>query len=102
VRLQRVSTKGKGCNVASEIAQNSAPNRTKKVHRSYRIRDRLFLKLKRKSRNLTQSDLAAFIGVSRSAVTHWESGANPCIEPIYAERIATLLDEPLKALFSRD
>lgn len=88
--------------MASDITQNSAPKRTRKTHRSYRIRDRLFLRLKRKSRNLTQSDLAAFIGVSRSAVTHWESGANPHIEPVYAERIAILLDEPLKALFSRD
>lgn len=88
--------------MATDIDQNSGSKRTKGLHRSYRIRDRLFLRLKRKSRNLTQSDLAKFIGVSRSAVTHWESGANPCIEPVYAERIAILLDEPLKTLFSCD
>jgi transcriptional regulator with XRE-family HTH domain len=88
--------------VASRFTQNSVPARTKSVPRSYRIRDRLFLRLKRKSRNLTQSDLAAFVGVSRSAVTHWESGVNPCIESIYAERVATVLDEPVRALFVRD
>lgn len=43
--------------------------------------------------------MAAFIGVSRSAVTHWESGVNPCVEIDHAELIATLLDEPMKALF---
>jgi DNA-binding XRE family transcriptional regulator len=43
--------------------------------------------------------MAAFIGVSRSAVTHWESGANPCVEIVHAELIAMLLDEPMKALF---
>jgi DNA-binding transcriptional regulator YiaG len=67
--------------------------------RSYRIRDRKFLQLKRKSRRLSQANLAAFIGVSRSAVTHWESGANAGIAPDHAVLIAIVLDEPLHALF---
>jgi transcriptional regulator with XRE-family HTH domain len=59
----------------------------------------MFLRLKRESRNLSQADMAAFIGVSRSAVTHWESGMNPCVDERNAELIAVLLDEPMQALF---
>jgi DNA-binding XRE family transcriptional regulator len=88
--------------VASNINQRAVAKRTPDKPRSYRIRDRVFLRLKRESRNLTQAQLAMFVGVSRSAVTHWESGTNPCIDPIYAERIATVLDEPLKALFAEN
>jgi transcriptional regulator with XRE-family HTH domain len=83
--------------VASDVNGRAAPKRTPD-----RLRDRLFLRLKRESRNLTQAELAMFVGVSRSAVTHWESGVNPCIEPVYAERVATVLDEPIRALFTEN
>lgn len=88
--------------MASDLTGRQYSKRTRSGRRSYRIRDRLFLRLKRRSRNLSQADLASSIGVSRSAVTHWESGANPCIESVYAERMAVVLDEPLHALFVQD
>jgi transcriptional regulator with XRE-family HTH domain len=76
--------------------------RVRGVKKFYRIRNPLFLRLKRKSRDLSQAELAASVGVSRSAVTHWESGANPRMEADFAERVATVLDEPLETLFTRD
>lgn len=88
--------------MASDITQNSLPKRPNRQPRSYRIRNRTFLRLKRESRNLSQADLAAFIGVSRSAVAHWESGANGGIAPEHAELISIVLDEPMKALFTVD
>lgn len=85
--------------MASHVDSKSPWVCTQDRRRSYRVRDRMFLRLKRESRNLSQADMAAFIGVSRSAVAHWESGANPRVEIDHAELIATLLDEPMKALF---
>lgn len=85
--------------VTSYPHRNDARSCAYDRRRSYRIRNRTFLRLKRESRNLSQAEMAAFIGVSRSAVTHWESGVNPCVEIDHAELIATLLDEPMKALF---
>lgn len=44
----------------------------------------------RRSRNLTQSQLAELLRVSRSAVANWESptGSSPCIDNLFAIAIA--------------
>jgi DNA-binding transcriptional regulator YiaG len=84
--------------MTSNLSRQAAQQRAGYPQRSYRIRDRKFLQLKRESRHLSQANLAAFIGVSRSAVTHWESGTNTGIAPAHAELIAIILDEPLHTL----
>lgn len=83
-------------------APRKAQAHVRRPPRAYHIRDRRFLRLKRESRSLSQADLAKFIGVSRSAVTHWESGANLRVSPEHGELIAIVLDEPIHALFVVD
>jgi transcriptional regulator with XRE-family HTH domain len=88
--------------MASDATEQAASADVRQAPRVYTIRDRRFLRLKRESRNLSQADLAKFIGVSRSAVTHWESGANVGVSPEHGELVAIILDEPLHALFVVD
>ena len=66
---------------------------------SYLIKDRAFLRAVRRSRGMTQDDVAEIVGVSRSAVAHWEIGRNRGVSPTHAHRLARALIEPLDAIF---
>ena len=59
------------------------------------------LKLLRKQENMSQEQLAAKLGVSRQAVTKWETGAGiPDIENILS--ISKLFDISMDELFSNE
>lgn len=68
-----------------------------------RIRQRQGHKIReaRKLRQLTSSQLAALIGVTESAVIHWENGRFSPRQPMQV-KIAKALDVPWSFLFGLD
>lgn len=75
------------------------PDRPPLGRSSFPIRDPASIRRARLERGMTQGDVAAFVGVSRSAVAHWEIGTNTGVTVQYAYRLASALAVEFTSLF---